>query len=256
MRSALIGLSILTNGSLWAQQYVISTYAGGAPLPTPVAAVSVPVAGPTNVVVDAAGNSYFTSSNSIFKLDQNGVLTRMVAGNSRYGYSGDGGPAISAQLALSCFYFDLWERSEWISEWMAPEIFFVADTGNDRIRKITPDGIITTVAGIGTPGFSGDGGPAVTAQLNAPAGVAVDRTGNLFIADTSNSRIRMVSDKRDHYMTVGGNGTGRRAFRRWMGQPRRRGFIRLPWWLTMPATCSLPTSCYTIRKISLRGDYH
>ncbi len=204
MRFALVGLSIFA-GSSWAQQYVISTYAGGAPLPTPVAAVSVPVGGPKNVAVDAAGNAYFTSSNSIFKMDQNGVLTR-VAGNSRYGYAGDGGPAISAQLAVSCFYLICGNGPNGLATDGAGNLF-VADTGNHRIRRITPDGIITTVAGIGTQGFSGDGGPAVSAQLNAPAAVAVDRTGNVFIADTSNSRIRMVSAS-GIITTVGGNGTG------------------------------------------------
>jgi len=103
MRSTLVGLSILATGCLYAQQYVISTYAGGVPLPTLAPALSAPIGGPQGVAVDAAGNAYFTSSNAIFKLDQSGVLTR-VAGNSRYGYSGDGGPATSAQLAVSCFY--------------------------------------------------------------------------------------------------------------------------------------------------------
>ena len=167
--------------------------------------MSAPVAGPQNVAVDAAGNAYFTSSNSIFKMDQNGVLTR-VAGNSRYGYSGDGGPATSAQLAVSCLYLICGSGPNGLAIDDAGNLF-VADTGNNRIRRITPDGIITTVAGIGTAGFSGDGGPAVSAQLNAPASVAVDRTGNLFIADTSNLRIRMVSTS-GIITTVGGNGTG------------------------------------------------
>jgi hypothetical protein len=83
----LIGVIFLAAGTLCAQQYVISTIAGGAPPPTPAPAVSVSIGGPQGVAVDAAGNAYFTSSNSIFKLDQSGVLTR-VAGNSRYGYSG------------------------------------------------------------------------------------------------------------------------------------------------------------------------
>ena len=63
---------------------------------------------------------------------------------------------------------------------------YIADTGNNRIRKIGPDGIITTVAGDGIAGFGGDGGPASQAQLNHPEGVAVDARGNLFIADTDN----------------------------------------------------------------------
>src|ERR1700722_11310269 len=101
-KAAFIGLNLLASGALCAQQYVISTYAGGAPLPTPAPAASVPIGGPQGVAADAAGNAYFVSSNSVFKVDASGVLTR-VAGNSRYGYAGDGGPATSAQLAVSCF---------------------------------------------------------------------------------------------------------------------------------------------------------
>src|SRR6266404_3704086 len=80
-----------------AQQYVISTYAGGAPPPTPAQGVNVAFGAALGVAADAAGNVYFPSLNCVFKLDQNGVLTR-IAGNSRAGYSGDGGPATSAQL--------------------------------------------------------------------------------------------------------------------------------------------------------------
>src|ERR1019366_3857406 len=94
---------LLLHGASTAQQYVISTVAGGTPPPTPVAALSASFSTPGGVPVDAAGNVYFSSAGenptgaNIFKVDANGVLTR-VAGNSRAGYSGDGGPAIAAQL--------------------------------------------------------------------------------------------------------------------------------------------------------------
>src|SRR3989442_12658805 len=92
-----LGLLLASGTAAWAQEYVISTIAGGAPPPTPVAAVNANI-GPTYAVAtDAAGNVYFISDNCVFRLDQNGALTR-VAGNSRVGYSGDGGPAINAQL--------------------------------------------------------------------------------------------------------------------------------------------------------------
>ena len=198
------GLSILATGCLYAQQYVISTYAGGVPLSTPAQAVSVPIGGPQGVAVDAAGNAYFTSSNAIFKLDQSGVLTR-VAGNSRYGYSGDGGPATSAQLAVSCFYLICGSGPNGLAVDASGNIF-VADTGNNRIRRVSPDGVITTVAGAGGRGYSGDGGPALSAQLGAPVGVAVDGTGNLFVADLFNSRIRRVSSN-GIITTVAGNGS-------------------------------------------------
>jgi Bacterial Ig-like domain (group 3)/Abnormal spindle-like microcephaly-assoc'd, ASPM-SPD-2-Hydin/NHL repeat len=100
------------------------------------------------------------------------------------GYSGDGGPATSAQLSYP-----------WDVEVDAVGNLYIADLGNNAIRKVTPGGTITTVAGNHSLGFgySGDGGPATSAQLNSPAGVAVDRAGNLYIADTLNDVIRKVT---------------------------------------------------------------
>src|SRR5260370_20114659 len=88
---------LLFGGSVWAQQYVISTIAGGAAPPTPVAAAKASVGDPTRVAVDAAGNVYFSSLHSIFKVDSSGTMTRF-AGNGRPGNSGDGGQASAAQL--------------------------------------------------------------------------------------------------------------------------------------------------------------
>ena len=110
-----------------------------------------------------------------------GKLT-VVAGNSRRGYSGDGGPATNAQL------FDPYGVAV-----DASGNVYIADQLNHRIRKVTAAGIITTVAGSGTAGFTGDGGPAVQAQLHYPLNVAVDATGNLYISDLSNNRVRKVS---------------------------------------------------------------
>jgi hypothetical protein len=188
-----LGLLLASGTAAWAQQYVISTFAGGAPPPTPVAAVNASIGPILGVATDAAGNVFFSSDNCVFRLEQqNGVLTR-VAGNSRAGFSGDGGPATNAQLSDP--------RGVVVDG--AGNLFFV-DFGNSRIRKVSSSGIITTVAGNGSAGSSGDGGPAVSAQLLSPQGVAVDSDGNLFIADTTsqihplggttyNSRIRKVS---------------------------------------------------------------
>src|SRR2546426_489854 len=187
-----LGLLLVSGTAAWAQQYVISTIAGGAPPPTPIAAVNASIGLTYGVATDAAGNVYFTSDNCVFRLEQqNGVLTR-VAGNSRAGYSGDGGPAINAQLS----------DPRGVAVDGAGNLFFV-DFGNARIRKVSSSGIITTVAGGGSA-FPGDGGPATSAQLLGPQGVAVDSDGNLFIADTIShthplgvttydSRIRKVS---------------------------------------------------------------
>src|SRR5207249_3913068 len=111
------------------------------------------------------------------------------------GFSGDGGPATSVQLS----------DPAGVAVDGAGNLF-IADTGNQRIRKVSPAGTITTVAGNGTFGPSGDGGPATSAQLSYPAGVAVDGAGNLFIVDTGNQRIRKVSPA-GMITTVAGNGT-------------------------------------------------
>ena len=175
-----LGLLLVSGTAAWAQQYVISTIAGGAPPPTPIAAVNASIGLTYGVATDAAGNVYFTSDNCVFRLEQqNGVLTR-VAGNSRAGYSGDGGPAINAQLS----------DPRGVAVDGAGNLFFV-DFGNARIRKVSSSGIITTVAGGGSA-FPGDGGPASSAQLLGPQGVAVDRAGNLFIADTISPRTHLV----------------------------------------------------------------
>src|SRR5206468_3403683 len=104
------------------------------------------------------------------------------AGNGTRGYSGDNGLANQAQLNLP-------HRIA-----IGPDgCLYIADTSNHRIRRVGPDGIITTVAGLGTAGFSGDGGPASQARLNLAEGVAVGPDGTLYIADTSNHRIRRVT---------------------------------------------------------------
>lgn len=103
------------------------------------------------------------------------------AAGSTFGFNGDGGPATQAQMRDP--------RSVAIG---ADGSFYIADTGNNRIRRVGPDGIITTVAGTGVEGFSGDSGPATQAQLRSPRGVAVGADGSLYIVDTGNVRIRRV----------------------------------------------------------------
>jgi sugar lactone lactonase YvrE len=170
----------LIPGLLHAEKYVISTVAGGAPPLTPAPGVEVSIA-PQSVATDAKGSAYFASLGCVFKLDDNGVVTR-IAGNARAGYSGDDGPATDAQL----------NSPAGVAVDDTGNVF-IADSANHRIRKVLPDGIIVTVAGNGTEGFSGDGGPATSARVSSPTGVAVDGAGNLFIADRNNHRIRKVS---------------------------------------------------------------
>jgi uncharacterized protein (TIGR03437 family) len=168
-------------GSVWAQQYVISTVAGGAAPPSPTAAIKASIGDPVRAAADAAGNVYFSSLHSIFKVDSAGTMTRF-AGNGRPGNLGDGGAATAAQLMFPMgIAFD------------AAGNLFVADRDAHVVRRISTAGIIQTVAGNGTPGYQGDGGAATAARLNGPFAVAVDAAGNLYIADTGNLVIRKVS---------------------------------------------------------------
>lgn len=184
---------LLFHGVAWGQQYVISTIAGGVPPPTPVAAASASIGDPARVAVDASGNVYFSSLHSVFKVDAGGTLTR-IAGNGQPGYAGDGGPAVNAQLSLPMgIAVD------------GSGTIYVADRDASVVRKIA-GGIISTVAGNGAAGFSGDGGPATAAQLNGPFGLALDSAGNLYIADTGNNCIRKISAD-GSIATVAGTGS-------------------------------------------------
>lgn len=145
---------------------------------------------------DSAGNLYVAdlSNNRIRKVDTNGVITT-VAGNGIYDYSGDGGAATNASLKNPIgVALDAWGN------------LFIADQNNFRIRKVDTSGVITTVAGTGSIGFSGDGGSATNAKLSSVTGVAVDAFGNCFISDSLNNRIRKI-DTNDIISTVVGTGS-------------------------------------------------
>jgi uncharacterized protein (TIGR03437 family) len=204
-----------------AQQYVISTFAGGVPPVTPAPAAGVSIGDPPRVAVDAAGSAYFGSLHSIYKVDSTGALVR-IAGTGRAGQTVDG-PALATQLdypvgiavdASGNIYYA--ERSgaslrristdgalrqlpvEGLVRPMGLRFdgagnLLIADTGANVVRKVTPAGVVTTVAGSGASGFSGDDGPALAASLNGPQGMALDAAGNLYIADTFNHRVRVVA---------------------------------------------------------------
>lgn len=158
-------------------------------------AINAELAQPTGVAVDSNGNLYIADSgnNRIRKVTTAGIIST-IAGTGVAGYSGDGGNAIDAQLD-GPFGVALDSQGA----------LYISDRINNRVRKVTADGIISTVAGTGVDGYSGDGGSAVLAQLGRPNGITLDSQDNLYIADYDNERVRMVS-KGGIISTVAGNG--------------------------------------------------
>ena len=147
------------------------------------------------IAVDKNGNIYIAmrDHNIISRVDTHGNMTRF-AGTGESGFSGDDGKATEARLKIPAgLTFD--KKGN----------LYIADRNNHRIRKVDTRGIITTVAGNGTAGFSGDGGKATQAQLSLPSGVVVDDKGNIYISDRSNDRVRMV-DNKGIITTFAGNG--------------------------------------------------
>ena len=160
------------------------------------AAADANLSGPVGVAADRLGNVWIAErfNHRVRKVDAGGIITT-VAGSFQEGYAGDGDQATMAALnGPQGVAVDSRGR------------LFIADTGNHRIRMVDTEGIISTVAGTGEPGFSGDGGPGATAMLNGPVDVAVDDSGYLYIADTGNHRIRVLDLNLGIIQTVAGTG--------------------------------------------------
>ena len=147
-----------------------------------VAATTSRLSAPARIAFDAAGNLYIADSgnNRIRKVNTAGIITTVV-GSGTSGFSGDGGQATLARLKTPYDVFP------------APDgTLYIADKGNQRIRKVAPNGIISTIAGTGSAGYNGDQIAATSARLNNPYSVTVDTSGNVYIADYDNERVRII----------------------------------------------------------------
>ena len=150
----------------------------------------------TGLALGPSDELYISDAFRVRKVDANGTIST-VAGNAfRRGFSGDGGPAADALLG-GVFGLAVDSAGN----------LFIADVENRRVRRVGTDGVITTVAGSGEPGVGGDGGPAIEAQLGFVSGLAVDDSGNLYIADLEHHRVRRV-DAAGIISTVAGDGRG------------------------------------------------
>ena len=178
--------------------WIIETVAGTADVGDGAAATAAQLRSPFGVAVDGSGNVYIADRDNdrIRKVDTSTGNISTVAGTGTPGFSGDGAAAASAQL-----------NGPYGAAVDGSGNLYIADTFNNRIRKVDAStGNISTVAGTGAADYSGDGAAAAEAQLNSPRGVAVDGSGNLYIADWLNRRIRKVTASTGNISTVAGTG--------------------------------------------------
>ena len=198
---------------------------------------------PSGVVVDKQGNLYIAdrSNNRIRKVNTKGII-QTFAGNGKDGYHGDNMPALKATIDKP-FGLALDKHNN----------LYIADRGNNRIRKVDSSGLISTVAGDGGFYFIGDNGPAYRASIAGPTGVTVDGNGNIYIADRSNNRIRMV-DKQGLIRTI--MGTGHQEYNG-DSELGRETNLHLPFGVALDKNGDLlviDRSHYRIRKLIMKGS--
>ena len=203
-------------------------------------AVHARIASPHGTALDRHGNIYIADlkNDRVRKVDgATGIITT-VAGTGEHGYSGDGGPATETMLASPIAVFST-----------ADGDLYIADHRNSRVRKVeAATGIITTVAGTGEQGFSGDGGPATQAAISLPRDVVLDPDGSLYIADGANNRIRKV-DPDGTITTVAGTG---RADYSGDGRPAHEATLSMPYSIALDRDGNLyvvDTGNRRVRKI-------
>ncbi|MCH6484830.1 FG-GAP-like repeat-containing protein [Pseudoxanthomonas sp. LH2527] len=175
-------LPVLSQASSSTSPALVSVAGGGSQLGDGGPATQAAFGQPVDVAIDGQGNTYVADVGHarVRKISGNGTITT-VAGNGSTVYSGDGGAATAAGMQPAAIAMD------------AAGNLYIADHAGSRIRKVTQNGIISTIAGTGTRGYSGDGGPATAARLYDPADVEVDAAGNVYIADFGNHRIRRIT---------------------------------------------------------------
>ncbi|MFJ1792168.1 NHL domain-containing protein [Kitasatospora griseola] len=197
---------------------------------------------PRGVAVDSAGNIYIADAghHRLRKITADGRIST-IAGTGTGGFAGNNGPAVSAQLN-----YPLAVAVD------GTGVLYVSDYSGHRVRKITTDGRISTIAGTGTPGFSGDGNPAASAQLSHPRGLTVDSDGNVYIADGNNHRVRRIGAD-GKISTVAGTST---AGFTGDGGPAGKAQLNLPMGVAVDGAGNLYVSDYNnhrIRRIGADG---
>jgi len=186
---------------LWNGSNRVTTLVNSTQLTAQITAADIAAVGSVVVtVLNAApggGDSVNSATFTINAPSSGAGSITTIAGDGTAAYAGDAGPATAARLQIP-------------SRVVVDAIgnLYIADSGNNRIRKVTLGGTITTLAGNGTAGFSGDNGPATLASLSDPQGLAVDAAGNVYISDTGNHRVRKIPASTGLIVTIAGNGTG------------------------------------------------